>query len=106
MEFSSIVVAWLAASAIYCISGWLLVGSVEVKVKTWTTTSADAVPSSEASSLCTSPSRRVANIAGENLTLSGGVCCHRRWIGIGVKVKALAHLWAGDSDARGRRLPC
>ena len=102
MGFSSVVVVWLAVSAIYCISGWLLVGSVEVKVKTWTTTSADAVPSS----LCTSPYRRVADIAGENLTLLGGICYHRRWIGIGVKVKALAHLRAGDSDARGRRLPC
>ena len=45
-----------------------LVGSVEVKVKTWTTTAADAVPSLEASSL-TSPFRRPLDIAGENLTL-------------------------------------
>ena len=67
-----------------------------------TTTSADVVPSS----LCTSPSRRVADIAGENLTLLGGICYQWRWIGIGVKVKALARLRAGDSDARGRRLPC
>ena len=46
--FNGVVVAWLAALDISCISAQLLVGSLEVKVKTWMTTSADAVPSFEA----------------------------------------------------------
>jgi len=57
-RFNGAVVAWLAAPAVSCISVRLLVGSVEVKVKTWTTTSADAVPLLEASSH-TSPSYHV-----------------------------------------------
>ena len=35
-----------------------------------------------------------------------GVYCHRHLVGIGVKVKALVRLRAGDGDALGRRLPC
>ena len=69
--FNGVVLVWLTMPAVSYISARFLVGSMEVKVKTSITTSADTIPSLEASSLCDSPSHRVVDNASGNLTLLG-----------------------------------
>ena len=74
--FNGVVLVWLTMPAVSYISARFLVGSMEVKVKTSITTSADTIPSLEASSLSNSlPYRDMFN-AGENLTLLGLALTH------------------------------
>ena len=84
-------VAWLVAPAISFISGRLPVGLVEVKVKTWTTTSADAF-------------HRVADNAGENISLLGlaslcpcGMLFLNAMLGISDVVVRLSSSWLQPS---------
>ena len=69
--FNGVVLVWLTMPAVSYISARFLVGSMEVKVKTSITTSADTIPSLEASSLSNSLPYRAMFNAGENLTLLG-----------------------------------